>query len=389
MAAIDPAGLLAALAGAGRRVAIVATGGGAGGIASLVAVPGASSVVVEGAVPYAREAIDAFLGGRQETYCSSRAARRLAMAAWQRARRVGGPVEAAVGAAVTASLVTTQPKRGDHRVIAALQTSATTQVATLVLEKGVRTRDEEEAVAAALLHDMLAAAVGPTVHGTPSAAATPLLRSGERVVFEETRATPAWQELVAGDRHVCGAGTLAVTATPAAAALVFPGSFDPLHDGHLLMARIAEEIGERPLAYELSVTNVDKPPLDYVEIAARAAQFAERPLWLTRASTFLEKLDVFPGATFVMGADTYARLADPRYYGGSDAAALAAAETIATRAGGLVVFGRERDGVFEDAARIEAPACLRDIAYFVSHREFRLDISSTALRRAAREREEV
>ena len=126
-----------------------------------------------------------------------------------------------------------------------------------------------------------------------------------------------------------------------------------------------------------------------MEIRDRAAQFVSagaapaEPLWLTRAPTFLEKLAVFPACTFAMGADTYVRLADPRYYGGSAAAAAAAVEAIAREARGLIVFGRVRDGVFQDPARLDVPQSLRDVTYFVSQREFRRDISSTELRRAA------
>ena len=146
------------------------------------------------------------------------------------------------------------------------------------------------------------------------------------------------------------------------------------------MARVAEEIAERPVEFELSITNVDKPALDSLEIESRVAQFAGRSLWLTRAATFLEKLEIFPQSTFVLGADTFVRLADPRYYGGSTDAADRAVRTIAANARGLIVFGRARDGVFEDAAKLPVPQALRDIAYFVSQREFRLDISSTELR---------
>jgi len=150
------------------------------------------------------------------------------------------------------------------------------------------------------------------------------------------------------------------------------------------MARIAEEIAERPLAYELSIRNVAKPTLDYLEIRNRVGQFADRPLWLTRAATFLEKLAVFPKSTFVLGADTYARLPDPRYYGGSAAAATRAVKAIAARARGLIVFGRAADGVFHDASAIDVPQALKAVTYFVSQREFRLDISSTELRRQRR-----
>jgi nicotinic acid mononucleotide adenylyltransferase/nicotinamide mononucleotide (NMN) deamidase PncC len=380
----DPADLLGGLEAAGARIVIVATGGGSAAIPHLVSTPGASAVVLEGLVPYAREAVDRLLGAPQETYCSSRAARRLAIMAWQRAIGLGADAGTAVGAAVTASLRTRQPKRGDHRVVAATHTIDATSVATLVLEKDARSRQEEELVAAGLLLERLAA-----IHGTGTDAGNLGLVAGEQVEIDACQAPAAWRALCSGGRVAVQAAadpnrtSAAPSARPTAGGLVFPGSFDPLHEGHLRMAVIAQEIAERPLDFELSVTNVDKPALDYLEMRSRATQFAGRSLWFTRAPTFLEKLDVFPESTFVMGADTYARLADPRYYGGSSEAAAQAVARIATQARGLIVFGRERQGVFEDPARLDVPDALRAVTYFVSQREFRLDISSTALRRAA------
>lgn len=101
-------------------------------------------------------------------------------------------------------------------------------------------------------------------------------------------AAPTRQALTAGTRAVALADG-PDAALPEPGGLVFPGSFDPLHEGHLLMARVAEETAERPVAYELSVTNVDKSALDYVEIRHRTAQFGAQALWLTRAATVLLK----------------------------------------------------------------------------------------------------
>jgi nicotinic acid mononucleotide adenylyltransferase/nicotinamide mononucleotide (NMN) deamidase PncC len=372
----DPVGLIESLERAGARIVIVSTGGGSAAISHIVSTPGASAVVLEAAIPYAREAVDRLLGGPQETYCSSRAARRLAMAAWQRARVLNAAPEQAVGIAVAASLRTRQPKRGEHRVFVAVQTLRATLVTSVVLEKEARSRGEEEELAAALLLECLASV---SQDAAPAALLQGLLRRGEKVSVERTAAPEPWQALLAGSRNaVVAAGT---EAAPTGDQLIFPGSFDPLHDGHRLMVRIAEEIAERPLAYELSIANVDKPSLDYQEIESRASQFRGQPLWLTRAATFIEKLAIFPSSTFVMGADTFVRLAEPKYYGGSQEAADRAVRTIAENARGLIVFGRARDGVFEEPSTLPAPEPLRRIAYFVSQREFRIDISSTALRR--------
>lgn len=380
----DPAALIDDLERCARRAVLVASGGGARAISHLVGTPGASGVVVEGLVPYAREAIDRLLGGPQESYCSSRTTRRLAVAAWQRAVDCGAAVDAAVGAAVTASLRTRRPKQGAHRLFVAVQSLRATSTAELVLEKDARSRDEEETIAAAILLDELRTAC---TGGEPAAPAS--LAAGEPERRQRCEPAPAWRELFAGTRRAVRVDAPTEDSAARAGRLIFPGSFDPLHEGHLLMARIAEEIAERPVEYELSITNVDKPTLDYLEIRDRAAQFADRPLWLSRAARFLDKLAVFPGSTFVMGADTYTRLADPRYYSGSEAQAAEAVRTIAARAGGLIVFGRAKGDEFQEAARLDVPQPLREITYFVSQREFRLDVSSTELRRRAREREEA
>ena len=387
---IDSVALLAALEESGSKLVIVATGGGSQAISHLLTTPGASGVVLECLVPYAREAVDRLLGGPQESYCSSRAARRLAVMAWQRACGLGASPGSGIGVAVTASLRSRTPKRGQHRVVVAMHGLGATSVATLVLRKEARSRADEEMLAAALLLERLASFSSGC--RSPSTASFLQLLDDERLEIECCEPPPTWQQLFAGtrtavqavvdpSRHRPASAPSSADTVPDAGMLVFPGSFDPLHEGHLRMAIVAQEIAERPIDFELSVTNVDKPSLDALEMESRAAQFAGRSLWFTRAATFVEKLDVFPEGTFVMGADTYARLADPTYYGGSNEAAGRAVQRIATQARGLIVFGRERNGSFEDPARLDVPPALREVTYFVSQREFRMDISSTALRR--------
>jgi cytidyltransferase-like protein len=164
---------------------------------------------------------------------------------------------------------------------------------------------------------------------------------------------------------------------------VFPGAFNPLHAGHRRMAELARQLLGQPVEYEMSILNVDKPPLDYWEMERRTEQFAVgEVVWLTRTPTFLEKSEVFPGATFLVGVDTLRRIADERYYRHDPGARDAALHTIAARGCHFLVFGRQAEGRFLTLADLELPEVLRRISRGVPAEEFREDISSTELRQA-------
>ena len=164
-------------------------------------------------------------------------------------------------------------------------------------------------------------------------------------------------------------------------ALIFPGAFNPLHEAHRRIATIATQTLGKPAHFELSIRNVDKPHLDFLEIADRAAQFEERePLWLTRAATFAEKANIFSGATFLAGADTIARLCDLRYYAGNPQTMDRAIESIRSAGCQFLVFGRVGGKGFQSLGDIELPKRLMEICQGVPEEQFREDISSTALR---------
>jgi PncC family amidohydrolase len=165
--------------------------------------------------------------------------------------------------------------------------------------------------------------------------------------------------------------------------VIFPGSFDPLHDGHRRMTEAAREICGAAVEFELSIDNIDKPPLRRSEAAQRIAALSQQgPVWLTRAAAFADKARIFPGATFIVGIDTLLRIADPVYYGGSRRARNAALAVFAAQDGRLLCFGRTIDGRFLTPADVDLPPPLKDRCAEVDETRFRVDASSTEIRAA-------
>jgi hypothetical protein len=128
--------------------------------------------------------------------------------------------------------------------------------------------------------------------------------------------------------------------------------------------------------------NVDKPPLDMKLVQHRLAQFARRAtVWVTRAPTFVAKARLFPGAVFVVGADTAERLVAPRYYTAGEVGVREALAELRERQARFLVAGRvDRGGVFPGLADLPIPADFRKLFTAIPRGEFQVDISSTALR---------
>ena len=363
-------GLVERIHAAPGRVVLVVSGGGSRAIAELLEVPGASRTLLEAVVPYCEEALIAWLGGRPEAFCSAGAARAMAMVAFRRAWDYEGGRHSAAGVACTASLATDRPKRGAHRVHLALQTARRTATWSLQLKKGSRSRADEERLVGRLLINTLAEACRVKQR-------LPLdLLEGEQIDRSQTVAPRPWQDLLLGRVETVCAGGMP-------ARVVLPGAFNPLHVGHLRMAEIAGQIFGTPVVMELSIVNVDKPPLDYQEIERRLGQFApQQRVCLTRAATFEEKSALFPGATFIVGVDTLRRIADTRYYGDDSAACLAAIERIAGRGCRFLVFSRDVGTGFVRLSDLDLPEALRAICREVPAEEFREDVSSTEIRKS-------
>ena len=337
------------------QAVFVVAGGGASALAALLGEPGASRTVLDARIPYSGAAMDEFLGSHVESAANEATARALAMAAFQRARALAdGP--ALAGIAATAALATDRSRRGTDRIHLAYQTATTTAAGTVTFERG--TRSVQEAHCRALILDVTADAMG----------------CGSAGALDRTAARREWRELLTGDRQQ----TLETRPS-----VLFPGSFNPMHEGHLAMAAVAQTLTGQAVTLEISAFNVDKPPIDYIEFRRRSEQDrGPYALTFTNAPTFVEKARIFPGVTFVVGIDTITRIGEPRYYGGPEERD-AALDELAELECRFLVFGRSAEGLFQTLGDVGIPDRLAALCDSVPEATFRSDVSSTALRAAA------
>jgi len=290
----------------------------------------------------------------------------MAMAAWMRARELapGANPTKLLGIGGTASLATDRPKRGAHRVHVALQSVSRTEVCSLALVKDTGNRAEEEAIAATLILARLGKACGAETATLLDH--LPTGRGQELLSFDHKIALADRSELLTGQRKAtvirhgpavehCEMASLNQPVT------LFPGAFNPPHEGHLRMATIAEAKTGQQVAWEISIRNVDKPPLDFIALEIRIAALGssdnDRPILLTQAPTFREKAALAPGSTFVVGVDTVLRIANPKYYDNEAARDEGCAQFKAAGCR-ILVFGRVIDGQFQTLSDLTLPPAL-------------------------------
>jgi nicotinamide mononucleotide (NMN) deamidase PncC len=363
------------------------TGGGSGAISTLLETPGASASVLAAVVPYAPSALREWLGGTPDQACSERTARAMAMAGFQRARALSqGDPRSLRGIGTTASLATNRPKLGPHRVHVAWQSAEVTAVASLELTKDVRSRAEEEAIAAELTLVATADACGVSSNDSSLASLLPT----ESVSWRRAAAPARWTQLLLGEvagivcRHpeqpAESWNDVALLPPAHRPAALLCGAFNPVHDGHRRMAEIAAKRLGVPVTWELSIANVDKPPLDFLEIQDRLAELPRMPVMLTCAATFEEKATFVPGCTFIIGADTLERVVAPRYYGNNIERRDASIDALAKRGCRFLVFGRTGANGFRGLENFDLPAPLAALCEEVPESEFRMDVASSRLR---------
>ena len=365
-----------------RQTVIEFAGAGAQALAWLHGRAGSSRTVLEASDRYAPASLAQALGTTPAQHVHPDVARSLASIALARACALAGAQEGLTGLGWTAAIATGRRRRGDHRCHLALCDASGVSSFDLHLEKGARTREEEERLVALL-------AVRALASGVPAGEVPTLpLGAGDRLEHRHEAST-LLARVTGGDfdwllrspegaekpgRRLCGAVLLC-------------GSFNPLHDAHRRLAEVAAGLLGRDPVFELGLVNADKAPIATEEAERRAAQFAGyAPLLLTAEPRFADKVGWVRESVFVLGADTLVRLVDPRFYAGDRGGVSGAFARIRESGCRFLVAARldPSSGRMLTLADCAVPRGFERLFEAIPQSDFRMDLSSTELREKMR-----
>lgn len=261
-------GKIFAIKNSGKKISIVATGGGSQFLHDFLIEGGASKVLESFEMPYSCEAISDYLNSGKEKlkFNSEKTARRLSVAAFYKHK-----CDIAVG--ITCSLYTENQREGrENSAYISIYTKNWITVKKLALNGS---RFIQEYCLSEVVTNFILDAINNNVE----------------VTLNNNYFAYSISEIKEND-------------------FIYSGSFNPLHDGH---RSIINFIRCLPLPNKLWIdicpNHFYKNPIDGIEIANRFSQFSNELKISTQSPTILEKAkEIGKKITFILGEDVLAKI---------------------------------------------------------------------------------
>jgi len=358
------------------KLVMSVSGVGSQSINWLLRVPGASNTLLEATIPYSNESLDRYIGEVPRQYVSKTTALSMAKAAYIQGIQYGDNGMDLIGVSCTGAISTNRKRRGGNQAFIGLWGPRLKYVAHLILKKGERNRVEEEELVSSLIVQYIEEKL------TGNSGLSMELNELESVSIEETEFSSDLDSLMNGHiSSITSSGSDLVGLDKSFKGGILSGSFNPIHKGHIELSKLASGILGVPVAFEISVTNVDKSPLQPGEVKKRVSQFEKsETVILTCAPLFAEKSSIFKNSTFIIGNDTALRLVDPKYYDNNVQDMYTSLQKVKDNQCNFLVAGRLQNSEFKTISDMAIPEAFISLFQGIPESQFRMDLSSTELR---------
>jgi len=376
----------------GRKAFLTITGGGTSFIGEYLSHSGGSKTIGGFYVPYSQALFDEFVGCKPDSYANQDAANKLAMASFIKAKKYFGDNAIGIGGAF--SLVTPNERVGrEHKFYVSVQTMTRLVMYSLTITQDMKlNREQEEIIASELIFTALRDEVfdknTPVGHefSWKEVINVDIVDVNVEIINFDDRVT----NLTFGPTPVMYGDTFLKDTSDSF--LIFPGSFNPIHDAHIQMMQIAEKQYNMPGYYEISIQNVDKAPINVSDLNNRLNKILESGATrgiLSNTPTMYEKMKELKTLkkykqklVIVVGYDTLERIFMMQYYKDIDFNTFIG--TCFANKVEFFAFGRKGKKVSEYVNTV-LPEMLRPLVKFTDETdEFNLPISSTDLRKSCR-----
>ncbi len=347
-----------------KRIYIAATGAGAGAQNEIWKTPGCSSYFAGATFPYGEDQLEEFIGYRPAKFTHPDVAIEMAMVAYQ--KTWNGPGCDAVGIGCTASVATNRLRKGDYVAYIARCDSSGVWLHKMQLDalEGAANRryhgeDVDDAIVS--IAGDLEECSELLIDVTPSAIhlllAQPYFSSEGKRFPESEFTSQVVQYATDSTEKVCRS--------------LYPGAFNPAHEGHLSIAKRTNSV------FNIEINPPHKGQLSVADILQRLKCLKHHDTILTNGCPlYLDKSVRFNNHPIVLGADAFIRMLDPKW-GPEPKAMLEKFSQNGTR---LMVFGREIEGKWVSADEAISRVPESATCYDIFPVDGRWDVSSTQLR---------